>query len=65
MNITFHLPSQDLNDRFKKEAQADGLVGLGGHRSIGGLRASLYNSVTQADVNKLVEFMREFQRVRG
>ena len=65
MNITFHLPSQELNDRFKKEAQTAGLVGLGGHRSVGGLRASLYNAVTLNEVNKLVEFMHEFQRVRG
>ena len=65
MNVTFRLPSQDLDDRFKKEAQAAGLEGLGGHRSVGGLRASLYNAVTRDDVNKLVEFMREFQRVRG
>ena len=65
MNVTFHLPSQELSDRFKKEAQAAGLEGLGGHRSVGGLRASLYNAVTLDDVNKLIEFMREFQRVRG
>jgi len=65
MNVTFLLPDEELNDRFKKEAQAAGLDGLGGHRSVGGLRASLYNAVTQAEVNKLVEFMREFQRVRG
>jgi phosphoserine aminotransferase len=65
MNVTFLLPSQELNDRFKKEAQAAGLDGLGGHRSVGGLRASLYNAVTQDDTNKLVEFMREFQRTRG
>jgi phosphoserine aminotransferase len=65
MNVTFHLPSDDLNERFKKEAKAAGLDGLGGHRSVGGLRASLYNAVSQDDVNKLVEFMREFQRTRG
>ena len=65
MNVTFHLPGQELNDRFKKEAQVAGLEGLGGHRSVGGLRASLYNAVTLDDVNKLIEFMREFQRIRG
>jgi phosphoserine aminotransferase len=65
MNVTFHLPSDDLNERFKKEAKAAGLDGLGGHRSVGGLRASIYNAVTKDDVNKLVEFMREFQRTRG
>ena len=65
MNVTFHLPSQELNDRFKKEAKAAGMDGLGGHRSVGGLRASLYNAVTLDDVNKLVEFMHEFQRAQG
>jgi phosphoserine aminotransferase len=65
MNVTFLLPSEELTDRFKKEARAEGLEGLGGHRSVGGLRVSLYNAVTMADVNKLIEFMREFQRVRG
>jgi phosphoserine aminotransferase len=65
MNVTFHLPNQELNDRFKKEAKAAGLEGLGGHRSVGGLRASLYNAVTRDDVNKLIEFMHEFKRTRG
>jgi len=65
MNITYRLPSEDLDRRFKKEAQAEGLVGLGGHRSVGGLRASLYNAVTPDDVNTLISFMAEFQRRNG
>jgi len=65
MNVTFLMPSPELTERFKKEALAAGLDGLGGHRSVGGLRASLYNATTLDDVNKLIEFMREFQRVNG
>lgn len=65
MNVTFRLPSEDLDKQFKKEAEGQGLVGLGGHRSVGGLRASLYNAVSQESVNKLVEFMAEFKRKNG
>ncbi len=65
MNVTFRLPSEDLDKKFKKEAQEAGLVGLGGHRSVGGLRASLYNAVCQGWVDTLVEFMAEFQRRNG
>lgn len=65
MNVIFRLPSEDLDKKFKKQAQDEGLVGLGGHRSVGGLRASLYNAVTLESVNKLVEFMAEFQRKNG
>ena len=65
MNVTFHLPTHVLDELFRREARAAGLEGLGGHRSVGGLRASLYNAVTLDDVNKLVEFMAEFKRVRG
>lgn len=65
MNVTYRLPSEDLEKKFKKEAEAAGLVGLGGHRSVGGIRASLYNAVTQEAVEKLTEFMAEFQRRNG
>ncbi|MDR2946987.1 MAG: 3-phosphoserine/phosphohydroxythreonine transaminase [Candidatus Adiutrix sp.] len=65
MNVTFRLPGEDLDKKFKKEAQSEGLVGLGGHRSVGGLRASLYNAVGRDSVDKLVEFMAEFQRRNG
>ncbi len=65
MNVTYRLPSEELEKRFKKEAAQNGLEGLGGHRSVGGIRASLYNAVAQEDVQKLVDFMGEFQRKNG
>jgi phosphoserine aminotransferase len=62
MNVTFRLPSEELENKFIKEATAAGLDGLKGHRSVGGLRASIYNAFPKAGVEKLVEFMGEFQR---
>jgi phosphoserine aminotransferase len=50
---------------FAEEAAAAGIVGTPGHRSVGGMRASLYNAVTPESVEALVSFMREFQRTRG
>ena len=61
MNITFRLPSEDLEKKFVKEATDRGLVGLKGHRSVGGLRASVYNAFSIEGVRALVEFMKEFQ----
>lgn len=60
MNITFHAPSKELEEQFASEAKKAGLVGLAGHRAIGGLRASLYNAVTLEAVQKLCDFMKEF-----
>ncbi len=65
MNITFRLPSEELEKSFVKESTMAGLDGLKGHRSVGGLRASIYNAFPEAGVDALVEFMREFQRTRG
>jgi phosphoserine aminotransferase len=65
MNVTFRLPSEDLENRFVKEATAAGLDGLKGHRSVGGMRASIYNAFPEAGVTALVEFMREFERSNG
>jgi phosphoserine aminotransferase len=65
MNVTFRLPSEDLEKEFIKQATAAGLDGLKGHRSVGGLRASIYNAFPQEGVDTLVEFMREFERTRG
>jgi phosphoserine aminotransferase len=65
MNVTFRLPSEDLEKKFIKEATAAKLDGLKGHRSVGGLRASIYNAFPQAGVEKLVEFMGEFQKNNG
>jgi phosphoserine aminotransferase len=65
MNVTFRLASEDLEKQFVKEATAAGLDGLKGHRSVGGMRASIYNAFPEAGVETLVEFMREFERRNG
>ncbi len=65
MNVTFRLPSEDLEKAFLKDAQARGLDGLKGHRSVGGLRASIYNACPIESVRALADFMGEFQRRRG
>jgi phosphoserine aminotransferase len=65
MNVTFRLASEDLEKQFEKEATANGLDGLKGHRSVGGMRASIYNAFPEEGVEVLVEFMREFERKRG
>jgi phosphoserine aminotransferase len=65
MNITFRLPSEELEGKFVKETTAAGLDGLKGHRSVGGMRASIYNAFPEAGVTALVEFMREFERRHG
>jgi phosphoserine aminotransferase len=61
MNVTFTLPSKDLEEQFCIEAKKLGMDGLKGHRSVGGIRVSLYNAITLEDVAKLVEFMRDFR----
>ena len=65
MNITFRLPSEELDGKFVKESTAAGLDGLKGHRSVGGMRASIYNAFPEAGVTALVDFMREFERKNG
>lgn len=65
MNVTFELPSADLDARFIDQSQAAGLIGLKGHRSVGGIRASLYNWVPTDSVRALADFMTEFQRHHG
>ena len=65
MNVTFRLPNEDLEKQFVKETTAAGLDGLKGHRSVGGMRASIYNAFPEEGVNVLVEFMREFERRNG
>jgi len=65
MNVTFRLPSEELEKKFVKEATAAGLDGLKGHRSVGGIRASIYNAFPEAGVDALVDFMREFERRNG
>ena len=65
MNIPFRLPSEELEDTFAKEAKKNNLVGLKGHRSVGGMRASVYNAVTVEGAQELVKFMHEFQKRNG
>ena len=65
MNITFRLPSEELEKKFVKESTAAGLDGLKGHRSVGGLRASVYNAFPEAGIDALVGFMQEFERRNG
>lgn len=65
MNVTFRLPSEELEDTFAKEAKKLNMIGLKGHRSVGGMRASIYNAVELSDVKVLVQFMQEFQRKNG
>jgi len=65
MNVTFRLPSEELEKTFAKDATAAGLDGLKGHRSVGGVRASIYNAFPEAGVDALVQFMQEFERRNG
>jgi phosphoserine aminotransferase len=65
MNVTFRLPSEELEQTFVKESTAAGLDGLKGHRSVGGMRASIYNAFPEAGIDALVSFMHEFERTRG
>jgi phosphoserine aminotransferase len=65
MNVTFRLPTEDLENTFNKEATTAGLDGLKGHRLVGGMRASIYNAFPEAGVDALVGFMREFERRHG
>jgi phosphoserine aminotransferase len=65
MNVTFRLPSEELEKAFAKEAAAAGLDGLKGHRSVGGMRASIYNAFPEEGVDALVQFMQEFERRNG
>ena len=65
MNVTFRLPSEDLEARFVEEAREQGMIGLKGHRSVGGVRASIYNAVTLEAIHDLVRFMETFARRHG
>jgi phosphoserine aminotransferase len=65
MNVTFRLPSEDLEKKFAKEATEAGLDGLKGHRSVGGMRASIYNAFPEEGIDALVQFMSEFERKNG
>ena len=65
MNVTFRLPDERLEARFVEEAAAADLVGLKGHRSVGGIRASIYNAVDLGSVERLAQFMTEFRARHG
>ena len=65
MNIPFRLPSEELEETFVKEAKGNDLIGLKGHRSVGGIRASLYNALDVRAAEELTGFMREFQKKHG
>jgi phosphoserine aminotransferase len=65
MNVPFRLPDEALDETFLKESAAAGLVALKGHRSVGGMRASIYNAMPIAGVQALVDFMKDFARRNG
>ncbi len=65
MNITWRLESEDLEKKFVQEATAAGLDGLKGHRSVGGIRASIYNAFPEDGITALVNFMKDFEKKNG
>lgn len=65
MNVSFNLPSEELEAKFLKEAGEKGLYALKGHRSVGGIRASIYNAMPLAGVEALAGFMKEFEKNNG
>lgn len=65
MNVTFRLANEELEKLFIKESEKEGFVGLKGHRSVGGLRASIYNAVPYDSIKALVDFMGQFQKTHG
>ncbi len=65
MNVVWRLPSEALEEQFVVQAKKEGMVGLKGHRSVGGIRASIYNAVPQESVEVLASFMREFEKRNG
>jgi len=65
MNVTFRLPSEELEKEFVAEAEKRGMSGLKGHRSVGGIRASIYNAFPEEGVDALIAFMKEFEASRG
>lgn len=65
MNVPFVLQDASLDAAFLAQAEEEGLANLKGHRSVGGMRASIYNAMPEAGIDALIEFMREFERTRG
>ncbi|MBN2358191.1 MAG: 3-phosphoserine/phosphohydroxythreonine transaminase [Deltaproteobacteria bacterium] len=62
MNVCFRLPSPELEDKFIKEGTAQGLHGMKGHRSVGGVRISMYNAISPEEIQKLVDYMVKFRQ---
>jgi phosphoserine aminotransferase len=65
MNVPFRLPTEELEETFAKEATKQKLIGLKGHRSVGGIRASIYNALPLESVQALYNYMKEFQKSHG
>ncbi len=65
MNIVMNLPTPELEAKFIKEAGIEGMIGLKGHRAVGGIRASIYNSMPMRGVEQLIDFMTEFEKING
>lgn len=65
MNVPFVTGNKELDAKFVKEAEAAGFVNLKGHRSVGGMRASIYNAMPAEGVDALVAFMKKFEEVNG
>jgi phosphoserine aminotransferase len=65
MNVVFRLPSEELEEKFVKEAKGAGIIGVKGHRSVGGIRFSIYNANLVANVKASVDFMKDFQKKNG
>ena len=65
MNVTFVLPNDDLTKRFIAECKDGGIVGVKGYRTVGGIRVSMYNARTVADIETLVSFMEQFVKKNG
>jgi len=65
MNVVWHMPDEQLENKFVNDAEKEGLSGLKGHRSVGGLRASIYNAMPVEGVQTLVEFMHRFMEKHG
>lgn len=65
MNVVWRMPTEELEAKFIKEAAAQGMTGLKGHRLVGGLRASIYNAMPMSGIDKLIAFMRDFEKNNG
>ena len=65
MNVVFRLPTEDLEGKFVKEGLAAGFLGLKGHRSVGGIRISMYNPTSLESIKDVTAFMKDFQKKNG